>query len=118
MATRRSRSSRGLAASDEAVVDMMAKLEAMQARIAEAKARRIDVVGESALACFPEIDAGEYGDDIDEFFRGMREDALRWRELQSTGARKASSAPAGAGDKGSVSDADESDGLFDEAGDL
>lgn len=83
MVRRSTGSGRSLTAIDGNLDKLREQLLALQARIDAADEERLDFVGRAALEAFPEIDEGEYGDDLEAFLKSMHEDALAYRKAKS-----------------------------------
>lgn len=79
-----SRRLQSLAKADERVESIMAQIEALNKKLEVVREQRIDIIGEAALAAFPELDGDEYGEDLVEFFTGIRDDAYEWRKYQES----------------------------------
>ena len=99
-----SRSMKSLSNADARVETLMAQIAALTAKLDVVNEQRVDIIGEAALKAFPEIDAGEYGEDLILFFTEMREDALSWRaQLSQAKPEVAKSASKNSVSKDSVS---------------
>lgn len=83
MVRRRGPAGRSLNAIDGNLANLKEQLLALQARIDAADEDRLDVIAKATLDAFPEIDADEYGEDLDKFLQEMHDDALRYREAKA-----------------------------------